>query len=190
MVDLDNIKDHTVPAPEKWNVFGSLADFEAFPETHKQQILFLGKDARRYLIDFLHNAGLITGGGWAPFSKGNFAIVEEYKGHYFDEENSQLKKWLYRRGIPFRSWVFLLSNSDVGLMITWKMVVKYAHLLLGFDDTIVFDRTLNWCLSYYHENDMFFGKNNTYDTTEDEAEMQRLNERKQKFPMFRHPYLD
>ncbi len=152
--------------------------------------MFLDAHATKFLFRFIENAGLLTGGGWDPFARGNFAQVEEYKDLYQSEESQQdLKKWLYRRAIPFRNWVFVLTGGGEALMMTWKMVLKYSHLIFPFDDTMVFDRTLNWCLFYYHEDLMFFGRNNVYDTSADELEMQRLNERKKKYPAFRHPYL-
>ena len=190
MIDLDNIKDFATDGPEGWSVFGNAAEFAALPPTHQEQIIFLDKKATKFIYSFVENAGLITGGGWDPFGKGNFAVVEECD-HLFqnDESRRLLKKWLYRRGIPFSSWVFLLTCHDQVIYATWKMVIKYSHDIFPVDDTIVFDKTLNWCLLYYHENQMFFGKNNVYDTAADEMKMVTLNERKKKYPKFRHPYL-
>ncbi len=171
-------------------MFGSLDDFDALPPTHREQICFLDKTAQKYIFKFIDNAGLLTGGGWDPFAKGNFKVVEEYQGCYRGEEcQHSLRKWLYRRELPFSNEVFLLSSAEDSLLTTWKMVVKYSHLFLGFSDTMVFDRTLNWCLFYYHESQMFFGRDNTYDVSPHEKEMEALNEKKRLYPRFRHPYM-
>jgi len=73
--------------------------------------------------------------------------------------------------------------------MTWKMLIKYSDCLFIMDDVMVFDNTLNWCLFFFHEDKMFFGKDNIYDPTEDLKRMEELNERKRKYPDFKHPYL-
>lgn len=191
MIDLNNIKNFTIPRPEGWTVFGSSADFDALPETHKAQILFLDKTAEKYLYEFAEYARLLSDGGWAPFSKGNFKTVEQY-GHAVDlQENIPLlKKWLYNRGIPFSNWVFMLCDSnEQPLLITWKMFIKYAFDIFLIGDAMVFDQTINWCLFNYHEGQLFFGKDAVYDSSGDEVYMKELNERKKKYPQFKHPYL-
>ena len=103
---------------------------------------------------------------------------------------TRLKKWLYKRGISFGTWVFVLENSnDQAILTTWKMVVKYSSELFIMPDMMVFDRTLNWCLFYFHEGKLFFGKDNIYDATDDYKTMEEHNERKKNFPQFKHPYL-
>jgi hypothetical protein len=191
LIDLYNIKNYTTPRPNGGSIFGSLADYDALPETHKAQILFLDKAAEKYIYEFIDLARLPSNGGWAPFENGNFKTVEQYS-HVVDlQENIPLlKKWLYSRGIPFRNWVFVLSDSnEQPLMMTWKMLIKYAFDLFLIGDTMVFDQTINWCLFNYHEGQLHFAKDAVYDTSTDEFYMQYLNERKKKFPQFKHPYL-
>lgn len=192
MIDLDTIKQFTVPRPETWSLFGTAKEFDALPGTHKEQILFLDPAASNYLYSFSGPAAnLMTGDLWDPFAKGNFQIREEFTDFRRNEESSQhLKKWLYQRGIPFATWVFVLPNgSNEPVLTTWKIVVKYAPDLFLADDVMVFDRTLNWCLFFFHEDKLFFGKDNCYDPAEEEQRMKALNERKQKYPQFPHPYL-
>ena len=191
MIDLNNIKNFSTTSPVGGSIFGSEADFDALPETHKAQILFLDKTAEKYLYDFLDNAQLISDGGWAPFSRGIFKTVEQY-GHGVDLQVNipLLKKWLYNKGIPFSNEVFVLCDSNPqALLMTWKMLIKYAFDIFLVGDTIVFDRTTNWALFNYHEGQLFFAKDNIYDPSDDEAYMNELNERKKKYPPFKHPYL-
>lgn len=190
MIDLNNIKQFSEPRPAGWTAFGNAEQFDALPDATRDQIFFLNKEATRFLSEFLEVANLITGGGWNPFAKGNFKQVEEFHQFFHGEESRQaLKKWLYRRGVPFATWVFLLQNSENAILTTWKMTLRYSPFIFYGDDILVFDRTLNWCLFYYHENNMFFGRDNIYDPREDEKKMQEWNERKKKYPQFRHPYL-
>jgi len=53
LIDLSNIKNFTTPPPTDSSIFGSAADFDALPETHKEQILFLNKVAEKYLYEFV-----------------------------------------------------------------------------------------------------------------------------------------
>ena len=192
MVDLENLKLYTNSQPAGWSMVGNAHEFANLPPTHQEQILFLNEEGSRYIYDFCHNAYLVTQGFWSPFGKGNFKNVEEFDRFFATTESWQeLKKWLYRRGLPFRNWVYVLPNSSSfqPMLMTWKMVIHYSRDLFIGDDVMVFDATLNWCLVYYHDNHIFFGKDNVYDNSEDEAMMQALNERKKRFPLFRHPYL-
>lgn len=192
LIDLSNIKNFSIPPPANGTIFGSATDFYALPETHKAQILFLDKAAEKYLYEFIEHAGLLTGSGWDPFKEGNFKTVEQYEQAGDLQTNLPLlKKWLYNRGIPFRNWVFVLCDTrSQPLLMTWKMVLKYASDLFLIGDTLVFDQTLNWCLFSYHEGQLFYGKDAIFDSTANDAYMKKLNDRKKNFPQFKHPFLE
>lgn len=191
MIDFSNIHLYSIPPPQNGTVFGSPAQFDALPGTHKEQILFLNKKAEKFLYEFVDNAQLISDGGWAPFSKGIFKTVEQYEHAVDLQENIPLlKKWLYTKGIPFSTRVFVLSDSNSEpLLMTWKMLIKYAFDLFIIGDTMVFDPSCNWCVFNYHEGQLFFARDNIYDSSGMEHYMQELNERKKKYPQFKHPYL-
>lgn len=191
MIDFSNIKNFTTTRPVGGSIFGSEADFDALPDTHKAQILFLDKTAEKYLLEFVDNAQLISDGGWAPFSRGIFKTVELYEYAVDLPENIPLlKKWLYEKGIPFRNEVFVLCDSNPqALLMTWKMLIKYAFDIFLIGDTMVFDQSRNWCVFNYHEGQLFFAKDNIYDPSGMEQYVQELNERKKKYPNFKHPYL-
>ena len=191
MIDLSNIRRFTVDRPEGWSLFGSANEFDSLPETHREQILFLDKAASEYIFEFSTAAYLTTGGLWDPFAKGNFKAVEEFADFSRTPESKQkLKKWLYNRGIPFQTWVYVLLNgNEPPMLMTWKMLIKYSDCLFLLDDVMIFDNTLNWCLIFFHEDRIFFGKDNIYNSNEDFKQMEELNVRKKKFPQFKHPYL-
>lgn len=191
MIDLNIIKKFTTPRPNGGSIFGSVADFDSLPETHKAQILFLDKRAEKYLYEYVENAQMLSNGGWAPFEKGIFKTVIQYEHAVDLQENSPLlKKWLYSKGIPFRNEVFVLCDSNPqALLMTWKMLIKYAFDIFLIGDTMIFDRTSNWSVFNYHEGQLFFAKDNIYDPSGNELYMQYLNEKKKKYPQFKHPYL-
>lgn len=191
MIDLENIKRFSYPRVDVVTPFGTPEEFDALPQTHRDQILFVDKQYSEYLLELLDAGRLITGGLWDPFAKGNFKTVEKFDKFYGTDESWQmLKKWLYQQGIPFRTWVIVLTYDDYPILTTWKMVIKYCRDLFIIDDAVVYDKTLNWCLVKFHEGQISFGKNKISDTTEENLMMEKLNERKKKYPQFRHPFMD
>ena len=78
--------------------------------------------------------------------------------------------------------------EDSFIYTTWKMVVKYSPDIFFGNDVIVFDKTLNWCLFYFHHDHLFFGRDNVYDSSEDDERMAGLNEMKKMYPHFKFPY--
>ena len=146
--------------------------------------------ATKFIYEFLGNAHILTGEPFDPFAKNNFKIIERFSYFTNTPEGTQdLKKWLYQRGIPFQASVYVLPMYDSCPIFTnWKMVIKYAADFFIHDDVTVFDNTLNWCLYYHHDNYLLFGKNNIYDSAEDEQMMKDALERRKKFPGYKPPY--
>ena len=118
----------------------------------------MDKEASVYIFDFSSAANLTTGHLWDLFAKGNFKTVNIFTGFSRSIKNTKnLKKWLYKRGFSFVTRVFVLVNGDeTAMLITWKMLIKYAAQLLFMDDVMVFDPTKNWCLFFFHENQLFW----------------------------------
>ncbi len=190
MLNLENLKQFTIQRPDAWTLLGDAEAFDQLPETHQAQLLFLDKAASKFMYDLLESSKLITGGLWSPFAKGNFKTVEEFSNFSdLEESKQQLKKWLFQRGIPFQNWVFVLPNyNDYPMLTTWKMIIKYGSRMFFADDITIFDASLNWCLLYYHDDKLSFGKDNIYDNTEDYKVMEAYNEMKKKYPQFKYPY--
>jgi len=180
MIDIENIRRYQIERPGHWSLFAE--DLDRLQPEHKDQITFLDNTATEFLYDLLKAAKLIASND-NPFSKNNFKSVEQYSNMV---EEAGLKKWLYNRGIPFKSEVFLLG--DDGILTTWKMIVKYAPDLFFGNDVVVFDKTLNWCLFYFHHDHLFFGRDNVYDSTNDNIKMDEINRLKKKYPKMNFPY--
>ena len=185
MVDFDNIHSYEIKPPDSWTYFGSPDDFDALSKEHKDQIKFLSKEASDFLYQFFSASKLHTGPVWDPFQKGNFKHVDQIS---LDQEESIIKKWLYNRGIPFSKWVYVLPGfQDTPAMMTWKIVVKYCTTLFFRDDIVIFDKTNQWCLSYWHEDVMFFGKINTVNPEVGYQEMKLMNQKEQQYPGYKNP---
>lgn len=190
MIDLEEIGSCVMPRPEGETIFGSAQEFDSLPAATRDQISFLNREATDYLIFLAQGSRLITGGAWDPFAEKNYKTIEVFEDFRNTDESLQhLNKWLYQRALPFSGRVFLLQDNDPAVFCTWKMIIRCASLIFPFGDVAVFDRTLNWCLFYYHGDRMFFGRDRTYDPSKGEKMMEELNERKRRFPSFRHPYL-
>jgi hypothetical protein len=174
MIDIGNIKKYTIPCPSTFSLFGSAKEFAELPPTHQDQIFFLDMQADEYISSFASNAKLMTGNIWNPFEKKNFKSVDEFNAFiHIPLVNPALKKWLYRRGIPFKAEVFVLPNGlGPSILTTWKMVVNYSAEIFCMTDVMVFDRTLNWCLFFFHEDEMWFGRDNVYDQTPEDQKME------------------
>ena len=188
MITLENITEYSLSKPSGWSVFGSVEDFDQLPSEHRDQILFLNRQANNYLYEYLEASKLLTGPIWDPFQQGNFKTVDEFTDL---EDEKKLKKWLYQRGIPFSRWVFLLPNySEDPIYLTWKMVIKYSwDVFWGVSDVVLFDETNNWCLFYFHEEHLFFGKDNVFDPEVGYQNTHNLYELKRKYPHFKNPIL-
>lgn len=150
--------------------------------------MFLDPVATQFIYKFSTAAHLLTGNEWQPFAKKNFAKTAQLNTNSASAEI--VKKLLYNRGIPFDQWVFILPNyNNYPVLATWKMVIKYSATLFLSDDVKIFDATLNWCVFFFHEGCLFWGKDNVYDAADDQKRIEEMNERKRKSPDFKHPFL-
>lgn len=165
-ITLQNIEHFSVPLDDyiaKWiftNENGQLASDE-----HRDQLFPLTEEAAKFLWDYEMQLGL-------ECSEKYFKTISTFDSSLADQ--TTIKKYLYNLGIPFSQKVFISMQPTLGFVITWKMVIKYAHnLFFGFD-LVVRDRTLNWALQFNHNNIFTFGKNLIFDA---HVEMQRNKEK-------------
>lgn len=144
---------------DQWTILGSPDDFAQMPLTHQDQILFLDPSSTQAVYDAFHRRDLLCGDdGWGnrPFTHGCYKTVMQYRV----EENADLKKWLYQRGVPFVENIFLLSafsTKDAPAIFTsWKIVVKYAPEIFSGDNIVAVGEIGNWCLHYHHDGMLTF----------------------------------
>lgn len=116
----------------------------------RDQILILQPEAAKYLWDYELNTGIVN--------------TEKYFNSIsiFDSSassKSDIKKYLFELGIPFERIVYIPEQPHTGYILTWKMLIKYAHQLFFLNDQAVWDKSLNWRLEYHHDGEFSFGKN-------------------------------
>ena len=158
MVTLENIEQHTIPFDQfelKWRF--TEEKYNVLPPHHLEQIRPLDKPASKMLND-LTNARLDARFLLDP---SQFKYIDS--AHVPDGFESELtvKKWLYRRGLPFDREVYVSWHPDYAAITTWKMIVKYwsDFWYSTSDDLVVVDKSLNWALAIFHWGYMQFGTN-------------------------------
>jgi len=101
---------------------------------------------------------------WSPFYKNYFKNTISTPVYSDSDSDNNIKKWLYELEIPFNKYVIIdLDRSGHSVLLTWKMVIKYWEGIFFADDIAIFDLSLNWCLFFFHEDYLYFGKNNIFD---------------------------
>lgn len=185
-MNINTIANHQIDRPPHRTPIGSPEEFDALSPEFKDQIKFLNEEAGTFLYQYIDAAKFVTGRLWNPFDQNNFKTIEKYTDF---EDDKQLKKWLYHRGIPFSKWVFLLPNyGEPPMMLTWKMVIKQADRIFFSDDIVLFDETNQWCILYWHEEELFFGKTYAFSEEQGYKEMEELDARAKQYPGFKNPY--
>ena len=169
MITIDTLEEHRVDFDQSsgW-MFVEEGQSQTRPE-HQDQVIPLNPEASAFLWAY---EGINFPCSMHPPRAKYFRDVELW--HEGSEQ--QVKKWLYRRGIPFDRKVLLSVQPTRGFAITWKMVIKYSSRIFISDQT-VFDKTLNWWLTYHHDGDFHFCQNPIYGPEQgyrDWAENQRM----------------
>ncbi|WP_400191781.1 hypothetical protein [Hymenobacter sp. B81] len=186
MIDFKHLQEHRIDFPA-YSFLGTAAEAAALSAEHQDQIHFLGAAATTFVDQYLEASYMMHGAmstrNPTPFRTGYFQNIETFS----PESEAALKKWLYRRGIPFRHYVLLLGNEEA-VLLTWKMVMKYAADIFLHSDQLVFDETLNWGLFYYHHLPFTFGKNRVFDPEEESQRMYALHEMRRQYPFLQFPY--
>jgi hypothetical protein len=160
MVDFNNLKENTIEFPNEWTFLWSPEEASQISDEHKDQIFFLNTKASIFIDEYFNSSKISK--SWAePINDLYFGKIEKYR---VTENIENLKKWLFNRKIPFDQFVFLnRDRSNNIVMLTWKMVVKYCEGIFFSEDLYIFDKSLNWSLFYYHEDEITFGSNKIYD---------------------------
>ncbi|TAJ13171.1 hypothetical protein DMA11_09730 [Marinilabiliaceae bacterium JC017] len=160
MIGFENIKERIIDLDEfalKWRFTES--EYNILPDEHLKQLYPLDKLASKFLWDFTMDTNLHAD---TPFKKGFFNSVDKAK--IAEGNGKEIKKWLYKRGLPFKKEVFLSWQPDLAMIVPWKLLIKYFDDFYygSSDDLSVFDMSLNWALLFYHEDEIYFGSNEKF----------------------------
>ncbi len=159
-VNFENIFNHTIPIDDfrlKWRFTDE--KYDKLPNDHLDQLRPLNNDASKFLWDFINQTNLHYE---IPFKKDYFRIIDKAK--ISDNNENEIKKWLYNRGFPFDKLVFLSWQQTDAMIVPWKIFIKYFDSFYygGSDDLTIIDQSLNWALLFYHEDEIYFGTNEKY----------------------------
>jgi hypothetical protein len=142
----------------------TLEDFAEIPNVHRNQIKPLTLQSTEeiaYFIRHLHTN--------VPFQKGLFQFIDKAK--ILKGNETQIKKWFYRRGLSFDQKIILYIDDNNSFLLTWKIFIKYFKIFYLYrDDISVFEESLDWALLVYHEDEIYFGTNKSFDQSNEFSE--------------------
>lgn len=145
--------------PLKWRFIDP--KYQVLPEVHLSQVHPLDVDSSKRLWRYILESNLHAED---PFRDGFFQSVESIligDSHGNADEDSRVRKWLYRCALPFDKRVLLSWQPDWAVETTWKILVKYwtDFYYPVSDDLTVCDESLQLALLFHHSEKIFYGTN-------------------------------
>lgn len=154
-IDFNSINQHIISLAPFQLLDGFMDDFL---KEHFEQLQPLDNDASKFLWNYLIHNNVHTD---VPFKKGLFQTIDKAK--VLHDNQKEIKKWLYQRGIPFDKIVYLSWRPTEAMVVPWKILIKYFDTFLFYlSDLTIFDESLNWALLFYHEDEVYFGTNEKF----------------------------
>lgn len=161
MINTEQLTGSKALRGEAWLYFPP-KELEALPLEHKDQLFYLDKPSKEHVYKVANDLDILCGDdGWGnkPFSGGCYENVIKTERW---ASGNELKKWMYKCGVPFKSEVLLLPvfapKDQPMLQTTWKMAVKYAETFFNYDNLIILDPKLSWCFYYHHDEILYFAE--------------------------------
>src|SRR5687767_4590076 len=105
MINFDNIKTYSTDFPKTWGFLSSPDEASEISQEHKDQIFFLNDEASKFVKNYIDSSKMVTGPLWKPFNEKYYKTIEEFE--VADNCESEIKKWLYNKPIPFDKYVFI-----------------------------------------------------------------------------------
>lgn len=163
MIGFNNITDNLIDI-NSFNLKWRFTDpkYTNLPTEHLNQLKPLNKKASKFLWDYIINTKIHSD---IPFKKDFFKTIDKAKISLGNEKI--IKKWLYKRGFPFEKEVYLSWQPDTAMIVPWKLFVKYfdSFYYSTSDDLSIIDESLNWALLFYHEDEIYFGTNEKFESS-------------------------
>jgi len=168
----DSIYEHVIPMDDfslKWRFTDEKHD--KLPSHHLEQLKPLDNVASKFLWDFVAKTNLHSD---FPFKKDFFRTLDSVK--ILVDNEKEIKKWLYQRGLPFSKDVFLSWQPHGGMIVPWKLLIKYFDSFYygASDDLTIFDQSLQWTVLFFHEDEIYFGTNKQFKPSNESAEIEFL----------------
>lgn len=168
-IDFNNIDKHSIPIADfslKWRF--TEPNYDILPDIHLEQLKPLDKDAAKFISDYIYNTNLHAD---VPFKQNFFITID--KAQILPDNEKEIKKWLYQRGLPFEKTVYLFWDQQNSMIVPWKIFIKYfdSFYYPGSDDLTIFDESLQWALLFYHEDEIYFGTNKDFKPSDNFADI-------------------
>jgi hypothetical protein len=162
-MDFKTIEKHIISIDHftlKWRL--TEENYDVLPDRHLSEIVPFDAEASLFLHELIMQTTLH---GQFPFKKDFFKTIDTT--YSTDENTLAIRKWLYRRGLPFDKTVYLSWDAKTSLRTKWKYVVKYWDTFFygGSDDLTVFDESFEWAMLFAHHGDIYWGTNRKYKST-------------------------
>ena len=163
-IDFENIFEHVISMDSfqlSWRF--TEEQYDKLPDLHLEQLKPLDKAASQFLWDFISSTDLHSD---MPFKKDLFQTIQ--KANILEDNKSEIKKWLYQRGLPFDKLVFISWDKENSMIVPWKLIIKYFDCFYypASDDLTVIDQSLTWALLFFHEDEIYFGINKDFTPSE------------------------
>ncbi len=138
--------------PIGWRFLEEKFELNVIRDEHKEELKPLNKIGSKFLNNYISTCQIHND---FPLKKGLFNIEKIQ----INDNEKEIKKWLYQRGISFDKKVYLSWDDNCGMVTKWKFVIKYWNSLFydGHDDLTVFDESLEWILLFFHNSEIFYG---------------------------------
>ena len=151
--NLSNLEDFSL----KWRF--TEPKYNQLPKNHLVQLKPLNNIGSKFLWDHIMDIGIHNED---PFDKNIFQNLDYI--NIADDNENEIKKWLYKRGLPFDKEVFISWQPDSAMIVPWKILIKYYNDFYypGSDDLTIIDESLNWAVLFHHNETLYFGSNNSY----------------------------
>jgi hypothetical protein len=141
--------------------------YDKLPDQHLEQLKPLDTKATKFVWDYISETNLHAN---VPFKKDFFRTID--KARISNNNEKEIKKWLYQRAIPFDRPVFLSWQPTDAMIVPWKLLIKYFDsFYYPGDDLTVIDESLTWALLFYHEDEIYFGTNKDFKPSETFADI-------------------
>ena len=156
----EELNRHIIPMTKftlKWRFTDK--KYDMISKHHLAELKPLNKNGAEFLADYIKNYRVHS---QISFKKDLFRNLDRTK--ILNGNEKEITKWLYKRAIPFDKEVYLSWDDKNGMITKWKFVVKYWNSIFygGSDDLTVFDKSFEWALLFFHEDEIYFGKNKKY----------------------------
>lgn len=131
-------------------------EYLPLPSAHSERIALLnGKLARDFIQRALSQIPEYKGA--SPLSSRIESMVELHDVWGTPERTQSVRQWLYDRGVPFRTTVYLLYDYEV-VRTDWRCLVRYWDALawsVGMA-MVATDLSGRWACEFHHEDVITF----------------------------------